>query len=116
MQSLFAGCGGCKPANKKVTSPSISSNFIQKINKSGKIQGLALASCGMCNFGVKNNKECSLAIKINEKVYSVKGTGIDDHGNSHGKDGFCNAVRIANIKGTVKKGVFESENFVLQKN
>jgi hypothetical protein len=34
----------------------------------------------------------------------------------HAKDGFCNAVRVADINGKVVKGVFKSENFALTKN
>jgi len=115
-QHVYAGCGGCKPSRKEVASPTVSSNFIQKIEKSGEIKGLALASCGMCNFGMKDKKECSLAIKINEDVFSVSGTGIDDHGNSHAKNGFCNAIRVADIEGRIVKGVFKSQSFVLTKN
>ena len=115
-QAIYAGCTSCKVSKKQVVAPPTSSSFIQTVNKSGRVKGLALASCGMCNFGMLNEKDCSLAIKINENVYSVKGTNIDDHGNSHAKDGFCNAVRVADIKGTIKDGKFESENFVLTKN
>ena len=43
-------------------------------------------------------KSCSLAIKINEDVYPVSGTDIDDHGDSHAKDGFCNAIRAPKLK------------------
>ena len=68
----------------------------------------------MCNFGMKNQR-CSLAIQINEKAYHVRGTEIDDHGDSHAKDGFCNAVRIAKVSGKIKKNVFISESFELQK-
>ena len=56
----------------------------------------------MCNFGTKD-RTCSLSIQINEKAYNVKGTHIDDHGDSHAKDGFCNAVRVAKVSGKVKK-------------
>ena len=114
-QIVYAGCGGCKSSRKEVVSSTVSSNFIQKIKKSGEIKGLALASCGMCNFGMKDKKKCSLAIKINEDVFSVNGTGIDDHGNSHAKNGFCNAIRVANIEGKIVKGVFKSKSFVLTK-
>ena len=42
--------------------------------------------------------------------------GIDDHGDSHAKEGFCNAVRMANVKGDIKKNVFKAESFVVKKN
>ena len=70
----------------------------------------------MCNFGMKNKKRCSLAIQINDPAYDVKGTIIDDYGDSHAKEGFCNAVRIANVKGEIKKNTLKVESFVVQKN
>ena len=51
----------------------------------------------------KIKKRCSLAIQINDISCDVKGTGIDDHGDSHAKEGFCNAIRVANVKGEIKK-------------
>ena len=76
---------------------------------------MVLASCGMCNFGMKNQKNCSLAIQVDERAYTVKGSKIDDHGDSHAKDGFCNAVRIADVDGKVKDGVFLADAFTLKK-
>ena len=117
-QSLFAGCGSCKVSKKNIENTAITSspNFATSIAKDGSINGLVLASCGMCNFGMKNQKSCSLSIKVGEEVYSVQGSKIDDHGDSHAKDGFCNAVRVANVDGKVVKGIFRSENFALTKN
>ena len=109
----FAGCGGCRTSNKKVDTPK--GEFVTSINKNGSIEGLVLASCGMCNFGMKS-KRCNLAIQINENAYSVKGTKIDDYGDSHAKDGFCNAIRVANVSGTITEGVFIPTDFKLQKN
>ena len=59
------------------------------------------AGCGMCKFGLKD-KDCLLTIRKNDKVLHVKGTDIDDHGDAHGDDGFCNAIRRATIQGQVK--------------
>ncbi len=57
------------------------------------------AGCGMCMFGMKDN-DCRLALKKNEKTWFVKGTDIDDHGDAHGDDGFCNATHRARVQGT----------------
>ena len=114
-QSLYAGCGSCKVSKKNVVAVS-SPNFATSIAKDGSLKGLVLASCGMCNFGMKDKRSCSLAIKVGEEVYSVQGSKIDDHGDSHAKDGFCNSIRVADINGKVVKGVFKSENFALTKN
>ena len=57
----------------------------------------------MCNFGM-NSRDCSLAIKIDKKNFPVRGTGIDDHGDSHDENVFCNAIRVADVNGKVKDG------------
>jgi len=114
LHTLYAGCGSCNVSNTKAEAPS--SKFATTVAKDGSVKGFVLASCGMCNFGMKGQKECSLAIKIDEMVYSVNGTKIDEHGNSHAKDGFCNAVRVADVNGKIVDGNFETESFVLTKN
>ena len=110
---IYGGCGSCSVSKKDAAIPL--GNFITKVNQGGIVDGLVLASCGMCNFGTID-KNCSLSIQINKKAYSVKGTHIDDHGDSHAKDGFCNAVRIAKVSGKVEKDNFIAETFILQKN
>jgi hypothetical protein len=64
---------------------------------STKIQ-IVEASCGQCNFGM-SGKSCDLAVKIKGKAYFVKGTNIDDHGDAHAKDGFCMAIKKAEVIG-----------------
>ena len=110
--TIHAGCGSCNVSKNKAEKPN--ANFVTKINDDGMINGLVLASCGMCNFGMEN-KKCSLAIQINEAAYNVEGTNIDDHGDSHAKDGFCNAIRVAKVSGKIKKDSFFADNFELQK-
>ncbi|MFM6975600.1 MAG: DUF6370 family protein [Sphingobacteriaceae bacterium] len=70
------------------------------------------ASCGTCNFGLKG-KTCALAVKINGKAYFVDGTDIDDHGDAHADNGFCEAVRKAEVKGTLVNGRFKATYFKL---
>ncbi len=72
------------------------------------------ASCGTCNFGLKGTA-CELAVKIDGTSYFVDGTTIKDHGDSHAKDGFCNAIRKAKVSGSVVNGRFKSKSFVVQK-
>ena len=57
-------------------------------------------ACGTCMFKMEG-KTCALAIKLNDKPYYVDGTGIDDHGDAHDKDGFCNATRKAKVQGKI---------------
>ena len=46
-------------------------------------------------------------------AYFVEGSGIDDHGDAHGRDGLCNAIRLAEVTGQVVDGRFRAERFVL---
>ena len=70
------------------------------------------ASCGMCQFGMKS-KDCSLAVRIDGKFYFVDGTSIDEHGDAHAKDGFCEAVRKAEVQGQIVDGRFKATYFKL---
>lgn len=70
------------------------------------------ASCGQCKFGLKG-KSCDLAVRINGNVYFVDGTKIDDHGDAHADDGFCKAVRKAEVQGEVKNDRFVATYFKL---
>jgi hypothetical protein len=72
-------------------------------------------SCGECNFGLKG-KSCDLAVRINGKAYFVDGTSIDEHGDAHAKDGFCQAIRKAEVIGKVVKGRFKVSYFKLLPN
>lgn len=70
------------------------------------------ASCGKCKYGLPS-KNCELAIRINGKVYYVDGSGIDDHGDAHADNGFCNAIRQVKVQGTVVKERFKLSYFRL---
>lgn len=83
--------------------------------KPTKSPQLVEASCGECNFGLKG-KGCDLAVRINGKAYFVDGTSIDDHGDAHAKDGFCQAIRKAEVKGKIVKGRYKASYFKLLPN
>ena len=70
-------------------------------------------ACGMCQFSMDDEKGCVLAVEINSEYYYVEGTNIDDHGDAHAKDGFCNSIRKARVKGVIKGKKFFLENFKL---
>lgn len=84
--------------------------FSQKVK--GKVQVVDV-SCGQCQFSMDGKKGCDLAVMINGKPYFVEGTKIDDHGDAHSHDGFCNAVRKAEVSGKIKKGKFVATYFKL---
>lgn len=69
-------------------------------------------SCGMCQFGMKA-KDCSLAVRIDGKSYFVDGTTIDEHGDAHAKDGFCEAIRKAEVQGEIIENRFMATYFKL---
>jgi hypothetical protein len=71
------------------------------------------ASCGQCQFGMTDKKGCDLAIRIDGKSYFVDGTKLDDHGDAHAEDGFCSAVRKAEIVGEIKDNLFVVTYFKL---
>ena len=81
------------------------------IDKSKKVL-LVEASCGQCKLGLPG-KNCDLAIRLNGKSYFVDGTKIDDHGDAHAKDGFCEAIRMAKVQGEIKDDRFKATYFQL---
>ena len=70
------------------------------------------ASCGECQFGLPG-EGCTLAVRFGDAAYFVEGSGIDDHGDAHGPDGLCNAIRRAEVTGHVENGRFLARRFVL---
>jgi len=56
---------------------------------------------------------CDLAVRIDGKAYFVDGTTIEDHGDSHAEDGFCNVIRDAKVTGKLIDGRFVAEDFEL---
>ena len=70
------------------------------------------ATCGNCMYKMKGDG-CHLAIKLNGKNYFVDGTNIDDHGDAHAKDGFCSAIRKAEVEGTIVDNKFKIKTFKL---
>jgi hypothetical protein len=85
------------------------------VKKNGKIvlaNQTVEASCGQCQFNMEG-KSCDLAVRIDGKAYFVDGTEIDDHGDAHAKDGFCQKVRKAVVSGQVVDNRFKATSFKL---
>ncbi len=70
------------------------------------------ASCGSCKLGLPG-KSCDLAVRINGSSFYVDGANIDSFGDAHAYDGFCNAIRKAEVQGEVKEGRFIASYFKL---
>ena len=113
---IYADCGSCPgdvhPVKKSNQEQSIVNTLVMSVPKDGVIDGLVVTSCGKCNFGTKDNR-CELSVKIGEQLFSVKGTGVHDHGDAHSSQGFCSAVRVARAKGKIKKNIFHADSFIL---
>ena len=71
------------------------------------------ASCGQCQFGMKDKKGCDLAVRFEGKSFFLDGTGLNDHGDAHAEDGFCSAIRQAEVTGSVVDGRFKATSFKL---
>ena len=91
-------------ASGQTTSPDYSLLDVSK--KVEKVK----ASCGTCMFGMKGTS-CELAVRIDKKTYFVDGANIDSFGDSHAKDGFCNAIRKAEVQGEVINDRFKLTYF-----
>ena len=72
-------------------------------------------SCGQCMFDMDGKEGCYLAVKVNTTSYFVSGAQIDDFGDAHADDGFCAAIRQANVKGEIIDGRFKAETFTIIK-
>ncbi|GGG47799.1 DUF6370 family protein [Hymenobacter glacieicola] len=70
------------------------------------------ASCGQCRLGLPG-KGCDLAVRLDGNAYFVDGTTIDSHGDAHAKDGFCQAIRKAEVQGEVVENRFRATYFKL---
>ena len=81
----------------------------QKKEKAYKV----IASCGSCQLDMNSETGCALAIKFGGKKYWVDGTRIADHGDQHAEDGFCEATRKAEVKGTFEGNRFIVTSFTL---
>ena len=117
INQVFANCGGDHTDGKADSNASVKktkiNTLVTAVTNDGNINGLVITSCGQCKLGLKGKPGCSLTIKIGESIYPVEGTGIHDHGDAHGREGFCSAIRVAWVTGQIKKDIFHAESFVL---
>ena len=88
-------------------------NIANKIDTLKQVQ-IVEASCGECQFKMAG-KSCDLAIRINGKTYFIDGTTIDEHGDAHAKDGFCEKIRKAEVQGEIVDGRYKATYFKLLK-
>lgn len=85
--------------------------FVNAQDKKGQLQ-IVEAACGQCQFKIKGHG-CDLAVRIDGKSYFVDGTSIDSHGDAHADDGFCAAIRKAEVVGEIVNNRFKATSFKL---
>lgn len=90
-----------------ITSLSISAQEEIEVKKQ-----IVQASCGQCKFKMEG-QGCDLAVRIEGKSYWVDGTTINEHGDEHAEDGFCSAIRKAEVEGTIVDNKFKIKTFKL---
>lgn len=93
------------------------SNIFAQASKQAAIQPaqavqIVEAACGQCMFKLKGD-DCDLAVRIKDKAYFVDGSKIDDHGDAHADDGFCNKIRKAAVTGKLVNDRFVATSFKL---
>ena len=69
------------------------------------------AACAMCQFKVKTDKGCAMAVKIDGKIYLVEGIDKKVFGEMHSDDGYCKVMKKAVVSGEIKRGKFVATSF-----
>ena len=103
------------PSVKMVVAPDIPAKTDSLKENNISINQVVEAGCGQCQFRMNEKSGCDLAVKIDGESYFVDGTTIHDHGDAHADDGFCRAIRQAEVKGEIVDGRFKAESFTLVK-
>ena len=103
------------PGVKMAVIPDVPAKTDSPIENNISINQVVEAACGQCQFRMTEKSGCDLAVKIDGKSYFVDGTTIHDHGDAHADDGFCEAIRQANVKGEIIDGRFKAETFTIIK-
>ena len=103
------------PGVKMAVIPELPANTESPKGNNLSINQVVEAACGQCQFGITGKAGCDLAVRIDGKSYFVDGTSIHDHGDAHADDGFCEAIRQAEVKGEIIDGRFKAETFTIIK-
>ena len=90
--------------------------FVFTISCSPKKENTQIAevSCGQCQFDLKSQEGCNLAVRIDGESYFIDGAHIDDFGDAHDKNsGFCEVIRSAKITGKLIDNRFQATTIEL---
>ncbi len=105
--AVFAATAGCQPSAAQ--EPPMAKPVMPEPQHATSI---VEAACGECQFALPG-RGCDLAVRIDGNAYFVDGTAIDEHGDAHAADGFCNTVRHARVAGEIVDGRFVARSFEL---
>lgn len=111
MKSIFIACFILVAATRSIGQ---TSKTLLSVPDNTKKILVVEAACGECKFHM-HGSDCELAVRINGKTYFVDGADIDDYGNAHDTDGFCNAIRKAEVQGEIVNNRFKLTYFKLLK-
>ena len=103
------------PDVKRAVMPEVAAKIESPKENNMSINQVVDAACGQCQFGITGKAGCDLTVRIDGESYFVDGTTIHDHGDAHADDGFCRAIRQAEVKGEIIDGRFKAESFTLVK-
>jgi hypothetical protein len=67
--------------------------------------------CAMCMFGMNGLADCQTAIRVDGKVYLVRGSGVPD-AEDH-STGLCHAIQKARVTGRLVGDKFVASSFSL---
>ena len=67
--------------------------------------------CGMCQYDLKTDKGCHMAINYNGKIYHVEGMDKKVFGDAHASDGYCMMKKQARVSGQLKGSKFHATRF-----
>ncbi|GAB2451521.1 hypothetical protein GCM10011375_37020 [Hymenobacter qilianensis] len=108
---MLLALGFCAVSTANAQTTKATSGVAAAPDKAKKVM-VVDASCGQCKLGLPG-KECDLAVRIDGKAYFVDGSDIDSHGDAHAKDGFCSAIRKAEVQGEIVNNRFKASYFKL---
>ena len=112
---VLPGCAIKSVNQTEKTEPEVPAKTESPKGNNMSINQVVDAACGQCQFGITGKAGCDLAVRIDGKSYFVDGTSIHDHGDAHADDGFCRAIRQAEVTGEIIDGRFKAESFTLVK-
>ena len=103
MKSLFAFLACCLFCLAGISQ---TTEAKKNLPDAGKATQVVEVSCGKCKLGLPG-KTCDMAVRVDGKAYYADGADIDSFGDAHAHDGMCNAIRKAEVQGSLVDSRFK---------